>query len=92
MTEYSGVVIGYVRGELVHAKFMESVISEKDRSGALVIGQASEPFVDNARNILVDQFLATNREWLLSVDTDIVLPEHVVTRLLSRGLPLWLRR
>lgn len=88
MTEYSGVVIGYVRGELVHGKFMESVIAEKDRSGALVMGQESEPFVDNARNILIDRFMATDKEWFLSVDTDIVLPEHVVTRLLSRGLPL----
>ena len=83
-----GVVIGYVHSDLVHAKFMESVITEQRRSDAWVMSQPSEPFVDNARNILIDRFMATDKEWFLSVDTDIVLPEHAVTRLLSRGLPL----
>lgn len=88
MTKYSGVMIGYVHPEMVFARFMESVIREKDRVDAWVINQESEPYVDQARNFLVDRFLASNREWFLSVDTDVILPECVVTRLLSRGQPL----
>lgn len=83
-----GVAIGYVHGDMVYARFMKSVIDEKDRDGAIVIEEQSEPFVDKARNIVVDRFLASDREWLLSVDTDIILPACVVTRLLARGQPL----
>lgn len=88
MTKYNGVMIAYVHPEMVHAEFMESVITEKDRVNAWVISQESEPFVDQARNFLVDRFLASDREWFLSVDTDVILPECVVSRLLTRGQPL----
>jgi len=83
-----GVAIGYVHGELVHARFMTGVIDEMKRDNALVIEEFSEPYIDKARNVVVDKFLASDREWLLSVDTDIILPACVVTRLVSRGLPL----
>lgn len=80
--------IGYVRGELVHGAFMESVIQESQLMGAIVKGQESEPYVDQARNFIVDQFLASGREWFLSVDTDVILPERVITRLLARNQKL----
>ena len=83
-----GVAIGYVHGELVHARFMTGVIDESKRSDAFVIEEFSEPYVDKARNVVVDKFLASNREWFLSVDTDIILPACVFGRLISRGLPL----
>jgi GT2 family glycosyltransferase len=83
-----GVAIGYVHGDFVHARFMKSVIDEKDRDGALVIEEFSEPYIDKARNVVVDKFLASDREWLLTVDTDIILPACVITRLMARGLPL----
>jgi len=83
-----GVAIGYVHGELVHARFMTGVIDEMKRDGALVIEEFSEPFIDKARNVVVDKFLASDREWLLTVDTDVILPACVITRLMSRGLPL----
>jgi len=84
----SDVFIGYVHGEMVHAAFMESVIREANRVGAIIKGQESEPYVDQARNFLVDSFLATTCEWFLSVDTDIILPESVVGRLVARGQKL----
>src|ERR1700746_513163 len=83
-----GVAIGYVHGELVHARFMTGVIDEKYRDGAIIIEEFSEPYVDKARNVVVDRFLASDREWLLSVDTDVILPACVFTRLRARGLPL----
>jgi GT2 family glycosyltransferase len=83
-----GVAIGYVHGELVHARFMTGVIDEMQRDGALVIEEFSEPYIDKARNVVVDKFLASDRDWLLTVDTDVILPACVVTRLMSRGLPL----
>jgi GT2 family glycosyltransferase len=79
-----GVMIGYVRPTMVHGEFMESVFLEATRAGAVVQGKYSEPHVDLARNWLVDKFLATGYEWFLSVDTDIILPELVVQRLLAR--------
>lgn len=81
----SGVMIGYVHPEMVHARFMESAHTEALRSDAILVGRESEPYVDQARNFLVDDFLASSREWFLSVDTDIILPSYVVSRLLQRG-------
>lgn len=88
VTRYSGLMIGYVHPEMVHARFMASVMAEQYRTDAFVLGQESEPYVDQARNYLVDRFLASDREWFLSVDTDIILPEHVTSRLLHREQPL----
>jgi GT2 family glycosyltransferase len=79
-----GVMIGYVRPLMVHGDFMESLILEANRAKAEVFGQFSEPYVDQMRNFVVDQFMASNCEWFLSVDTDIILPECVVQRLLAR--------
>lgn len=81
------VMIGYVHGEFVHARFMRSVLDEAGRSGAVVKDRHSEPFVDKARNLLVDEFLASECEWFLSVDTDIILPACVVSRMLVRHKP-----
>lgn len=81
-------MFGYVHGDLVHARFMQGVLDEASRSNALVKGHYSEPYVDQARNLLVEQFLASKCEWFLSVDTDIILPACVVGRMLSRGVPL----
>lgn len=84
----SGVMIGYVHPELVHARFMESAHTEALRSDAMLVGRESEPYVDQARNFLVTMFLASDREWFLSVDTDIILPEYVISRLIQRGQKL----
>lgn len=84
----SGVMIGYVRPEMVHGRFMESVIKESKRADAEVMGLYSEPYVDKARNELVEWFMASGMEWFLSVDTDIILPEMVIPRLLARGKQL----
>jgi GT2 family glycosyltransferase len=83
-----GVAIGFVHGDFVHARFMRSVIDEMCRDGAIVIDEQSEPFVDKARNRVVDRFMESGREWFLSVDTDVILPACVVTRLMSRRKPL----
>lgn len=77
-------MIGYVHGDMVHARFMRGVMDEASRSNALVKDEFSEPYVDQARNLLAHQFLASNCEWFLSVDTDIILPACVVGRLISR--------
>lgn len=79
-----GVMIGYVRPLMVHGEFMESLFLEATRAGAKVKGKFSEPYVDQARNWVVDQFMASDCEWFLSVDTDIILPELVIQRLLAR--------
>jgi GT2 family glycosyltransferase len=84
----AGVAIGFVHGDLVYARFMKSVIDEMCRDGSILIEEHSEPYIDKARNIVVDRFLASGREWLLTVDTDIILPACVVTRLMARNQPL----
>lgn len=80
----SGVMIGYVRPKMVWGEFMESLFIEANRAQAKLVWQESEPFVDQARNVVVDKFLASDCEWFLNVDTDIILPECVVQRLLAR--------
>lgn len=85
---YGNLMIGYVHGEMVHARFMQSVLDEQARSQAVVKGMFSEPYVDKVRNELVEAFLASHCEWFLSVDTDIILPACVFSRFRARDEPL----
>lgn len=88
MTGHSGVMIGWVRPLMVHGAFMDSVLLEASRAGAKTHGEESEPYVDQARNVVVDKFMSSDCEWFLNVDTDIILPEFVIQRLLARRQPL----
>jgi GT2 family glycosyltransferase len=84
MSKHEGVMIGYVRPLMVHGEFMEALFVEANRAKAKVHGMWSEPYVDAARNRVVEFFMASDCEWFLSVDTDIILPDLVVQRLMAR--------
>lgn len=82
------MAIGYVHGELVHAKFMSSMRYAEWHENALVLEEGSGPSVSDARNQLVRQFLDSGRDWLYMADTDTVFENDTITRLLRRDKQL----
>jgi hypothetical protein len=76
--------IGYVHGELVHARFMRSVLDAENYEDALVL-DAEGLSIPDARNNLVRKFLATDLEWLYMADTDTVFAPNVISRLLMHA-------
>ena len=71
----NSMLIGYVSGNSIDRTFMESVISfmsydAQNRHQVLGLATKHGFFVDDNRNALVRQFLATPAEWLLTIDTD----------------------
>lgn len=75
-------IVGFISGQNVNVWFMHSIFDlfkrdEDQRFGAdwlLVLG----PYIHSNRNQLQAEFMDTDREWLLMLDTDLVFkPEDV---------------
>lgn len=80
------VLLGYVSGGWARTEFMNSVLNavsgpESDPSIGGVISSSAGPLVALGRNLLVRQFLSHDKEWLCSVDTDIVFAPDAIGRL-----------
>jgi len=87
------LVIGYVRGVLVHGEFMESLLAlSRKTGGAKVDGflrHVSGPNISEGRNLVVRRFLEECRApWLLMCDTDMVFTPGDVDRLVSAADPV----
>ena len=87
------VMLGYVSGGWVRAEFLGSVlnaVSGPDSDPAIggVISSSAGPLLALGRNLLVEQFLSYDLEWLCSVDTDIVFATDAVSRLLKDADPI----
>ena len=44
--------------------------------------------IDVARNVICDNFLRSNKEWLFFLDSDIHIEPDVIMKMISRGYPL----
>jgi GT2 family glycosyltransferase len=73
--------IGYVHGEMVHARFMRCVLDVENYEDALVLDAEGLSIAD-ARNNLVRKFLDSDIEWLYMADTDTVFAPNVISMLL----------
>ena len=94
------VMLGYVaggsgRGEAswVRAEFLQSMlnaVSGPDADPAIggVISSSAGPLLALGRNLLVEQFLTYDLEWLCTIDTDIVFSTYAVSRLLEDADPI----
>ena len=84
-------IIGYVHGASVDGVFLDSLMAilHEDRFRTIegCISIESGPLLVTARNVLVEAFLETGKEWLLMVDTDMELPTDVVDRLKRHASP-----
>lgn len=87
------VMLGYTSGGWVRTEFLNSVLnavsgpdSDPDIGG--VISSSAGPLLALGRNLLVEQFLSHDLEWLCTVDTDIVFASDAVTRLLVDADPI----
>ena len=82
------VTVAYLHNVEVTAHFMSSMIdmliheSSTGRIGSR-IAIFSGANVSHGRNKVVDTFLSTEHEWLLTLDTDIQFPADLVERLLE---------
>ena len=85
------VTIGWIDSGDTRGEFTESVAKAaayealKGRLVSIVRVQ-SGPLMAEGRNKLVTQFLRTNAEWLLMVDTDMVFDHDAIERLLNTAL------
>ena len=80
------VVIGYCHDDFVNAFWHASLIRVLWNEGRLISTVAavhSGPKIDGARNDIVRQFLDTNATHLLMVDTDMILPPNIASKLLA---------
>lgn len=81
------VAIGYVHPVEVHAAFHHSLIRllRNDNTIVDVIPVQSGGNISNARNMMVDRFLAGTADWLWIVDTDMTFGHDVVRKLLQQA-------
>jgi GT2 family glycosyltransferase len=87
------VLLGFVSAGTIRAEFMNSVlnaVSGPDADPAIggVISSSAGPLLALGRNLLVQQFLGKDHEWLCCVDTDIVFSTDSVSRLLEVADPV----
>jgi len=77
------VLLGYIHAGDVRAEFMRSVLDvtagpDADRKIGGVLDATAGSLIAKARNLLVQQFLSTAREWLWMVDTDVVFSQRAL--------------
>lgn len=82
------VLLGYVSAGWCRTEFMNSIlnaISGPDADPAIggVISSSAGPLLAYGRNLLAKQFLAHDKEWLCTIDTDIVFAPNTISRLLE---------
>ncbi len=74
------LMVGFCTGGTVEAEFLESMLALVTESPIeiLVSYAYSGPLIARSRNFLFERFLASDKQWFLSVDTDMVFePDHV---------------
>lgn len=85
------VLIGFNHPDRYHAAFgnnlMALLVADRGRTVDGVLAVESSSFLVAGRNALARAFLGTRSEWLLAVDTDMVLPLDVLPRLLKHARP-----
>jgi GT2 family glycosyltransferase len=81
------VALGYIHGQMVHARFMKCVtdLQHYDPSVTILETEGNNPA--NQRNQLVKDFLNTECEWLYFADTDTVFAPNIIHRLLAHTDP-----
>jgi GT2 family glycosyltransferase len=86
-------MLGYTSGGTCRVEFLGSVLNavsgpECDPAIGGVISSSAGPLLALGRNLLVEQFLSYDLEWLCTVDTDIVFATDAVSRLLADADPI----
>lgn len=89
------VVIAHSTGENVKTSFYLAMlhlfayeVQQGGQLAALPLNAAPGPRIAAGRNTLVRQFLdETTAEWLLQLDTDVVFPPDLISRLLRQADP-----
>ena len=82
---FSDLAIGWVHPQdAVDPYFNNSCIRVARETEAMFIAVPSGPKIDKGRNMVVDQFLSTDKEWLLFVDTDMTFSPSMIGRLYEK--------
>ncbi len=86
-----GVLIGFNHPDRIHAAFATSLlgllVADRYRTIDGTLAVESSSFLVAGRNDMARAFLNSRSEWLLAVDTDMVLPCDIVPRLLKHARP-----
>lgn len=76
---------GHVRAELM-TTLIQVILNQKSRVNSLIFRQ-SGPLIDAARNRICEEFLQLEDEWLWFVDSDMVLEQDTLEKLLAVADP-----
>jgi GT2 family glycosyltransferase len=79
------VLVGYCTGGTVQAEFLESILAlVLESPHNLQVSYAySGPLIARSRNYLFERFLESDKDYFLSVDTDMVFEPHHLDNLLA---------
>ncbi len=86
-------VVGWIDSGTTSGRFTESVTQlaayeAHMRRLASIVRVQSGPQMCEGRNLIVEQFLTVNADWLFMVDTDMTFPHDSVERLLATADPV----
>ncbi len=87
------VCIGVPSGDQLYADFamsLAAIAASVARGGgiSLAISNPKSAIIANSRNLCVEAALGLKADWLLFLDSDMVVPADVVHRLLRHGKPI----
>lgn len=76
MNKEEKVCIGWIDGGMVHSGFIaylsQILINRSNRVNNVVV--SSGPYLSWNRNTMIEMFLGTDSDWLLSLDSDLCIP------------------
>lgn len=79
--DFGDLALGYIFGDSVDPYFAISLGRMMADTDVFPIGIPSGPKIDTGRNLVVEAFLTTKKDWLLMVDTDMTWSPKMVKRL-----------
>jgi len=74
--------------ETVFRDMIKAALGFLREPGWIFFFQTSIPLVDVARNVVASQALHSGAEYLFFWDSDIIVPQNIVPRLVAHGLPM----
>lgn len=82
------IFIGFCHPGKVYTAWMESILGLLGQFRVIIKGAEGGPLISRARNMLCEQFLKTEADYLLMTDTDVVFEPTDVQALLEAGKPI----
>lgn len=80
--------VGFCHPGMVHTQWMESIFALSQEFRCIIQGAEGGPLISRARNMVLERFLETEAEYILTTDTDTVFETEDVRFLLEADKPI----